>query len=142
MMFAERLTKEDEELISRAYKAVSDVTTKEFGNLVVAHVGAALMTGIGNIYTGVNMECKCDIGSCAEHDAIAEMIKHDEHDIKKIVAVDRHNVIVPPCGRCRELIYQVTHNHKVEIIVAKGKKVSLGKLLPKIWEETYYKKHQ
>jgi cytidine deaminase len=133
------LTKSDKEIISRAYDTVKGVTEREFGNVVVAHVGAALITGKGKIFTGVNMECKCDIGSCAEHHAIALMIRNNEHDIKTIVAVDRNGNIVPPCGRCRELIYQVTHNHDVEIIVQNNKKVKLKELLPKIWEETYYK---
>ena len=134
------INKTDHELIKRAGSTVSRVHTKEFGNVIAAHVGAALLTRKGNIYTGVNMECKCDIGSCAEHHAIAEMIKHDEHDIKCIVAVDMHGYIVPPCGRCRELMYQVTHDSSLEIIVQKDKKVTLKQLLPKIWEETYYKK--
>jgi cytidine deaminase len=132
------LTKKDDELIKKAYETIKLVKDTQFGNVIVAHVAAALRTSKGNIYTGVNMECKCDIGSCAEHHAIAEMIKHNEHDIKTIVAVNRLGKIVPPCGRCRELIYQVTHNHKVEIIVPKKKKLLLRNLLPKIWEETYY----
>ena len=133
------LSKSEKELIEKARSAVMGVADKEFGNVVVAHVGAALLTAKGNIYTGINIEAKCDIGSCAEHQAIAEMIKHGEHDIRTIVAIDMHGKIVPPCGRCRELIYQVTHNHKVEIIVPGNKKMVLGKLLPKIWEETMYK---
>jgi len=133
------LSKTDKELIKKAYDTVKHVSEREFGNVVVAHVGVALRTKKGNIYTGVNMECKCDIGSCAEHHAIALMIKNNEHDIDIIVAVDRNGNIVPPCGRCRELIYQVTHNHDVNIIVLHSKKVTLKQLLPKIWEETYYK---
>jgi cytidine deaminase len=134
------LSKSDIELIKKAFDTVNAVSEREFGNAVVAHVAAAILTKKGNIYTGVNMECKCDIGSCAEHHAIAEMIKHNEHAIKTVVAVDRKGNIVPPCGRCRELIYQVTHDHDVEIIVPEKKKLKLKDLLPKIWEETYYNK--
>jgi len=45
------------------------------------HVGAALMTRDGNIYTGVAITCTCQIGFCAEHSAIAEMLKNNETEI-------------------------------------------------------------
>ncbi len=41
------------------------------------HVGAAIMTDTGNIYTGVAITCTCQIGFCAEHSAIAEMLKNN-----------------------------------------------------------------
>jgi cytidine deaminase len=47
------------------------------------------------------------MGFCAEHSAIAAMVTHGEHIIKKIVAVDKDGMPIPPCGRCREFMNQI-----------------------------------
>ncbi|MDZ7686669.1 MAG: hypothetical protein U5O39_18265 [Gammaproteobacteria bacterium] len=58
-----------------------------------AAVGAALRTVDGNIYTGVCMHLSCGIGFCAEHSAVAEMLKHRETRIETIVAVNRDGIV-------------------------------------------------
>src|SRR5262245_29793038 len=70
-------------------------------------VAAALQTAAGNVYTGVCIDTQCGLGFCAEHAAIAEMLKARESAIAMIVAVTSGGAIIPPCGRCRELIRQV-----------------------------------
>ena len=63
------------------------------------------------------MHTDCDLGFCAEHSAIANMILNGEYIIKKIVAVHKDK-IYPPCGRCRELMYQLNReNREAEIIL-------------------------
>ena len=69
--------------------------------LTAGSVSAALLTQSGNIYSGICLDMACGIGFCAEHAAIADMLKAHETVIKSIVAV-RADGIVPPCGRCRE----------------------------------------
>lgn len=97
------------------------------------HVGAALMTDKGNIYTGVAITCAGQIGFCAEHSAIAEMLKHNENRIVKIVATNS-NVPVPPCGRCREFIRMVNKdNMEAEVMVSESEVVKLKDLLPYAW---------
>ena len=98
-----------------------------------AVVGAALRTKAGNIFTGVSLELACGIGFCAEHSAVAEMLKHRETHIEAVVAVSPAGVI-PPCGRCRELMAQVDRrNLDTEVIVSAGKAVALRTLLPMRW---------
>ena len=97
------------------------------------HVGAALMTDKGNIYSGVAITCTCQIGFCAEHSAISEMLKNNENRIVKIVAVNS-NTVVPPCGRCREFIRMVNEeNMDTEVMVSEEKVVKLNELLPYAW---------
>lgn len=56
------------------------------------------------------------MGFCAEHVAIAAIITAGESRIAKIVAVCDGKGIVSPCGRCRELMYQINHdNLKTEV---------------------------
>jgi len=101
---------------------------------VVGDVGCALITDKGNVYLGVCMDVSCGMGFCAEHSAIAAMVTNGEHKIKKIVAVTKDGII-PPCGRCRELMSQVHEdNLKADVIVGKNETVRLKELLPLSWD--------
>ncbi len=119
--------------VARFRRATDEVT---FG-----HVGAALLTDKGNVYTGVSVDAWCGLGFCAEPSAISSMLANGEHRIKKIVAVNsRNGAILPPCGRCREFIYQVTSDKSVKVILTEGREVPLGKLLPEQWQEKAFKR--
>jgi cytidine deaminase len=101
-------------------------------------VGAALLTKKGNVYTGVCIDCACGIGFCAEHSAIAEMLKHQESEIVMLVAINDRKEIGPPCGRCRELIYQVNKaNAATKIILGQDETITLKELLPHHWLDVW-----
>lgn len=96
-------------------------------------VAAALRTAAGNVYTGISLDMACGIGFCAEHSAIAEMLKQREWRISEIVAVNAQGIL-PPCGRCRELMLQVSPaNAHTLVAIAAGKSVPLHELLPHHW---------
>ena len=60
--------------------------------------------------------------------------KAGESEIEAIVAVCDGEV-VPPCGRCRELIRQVNKsNARTRILVARGRTAFLSELLPFEWQ--------
>ena len=77
------------------------------GDCTSGDVAAALVTGSGTLYTGVCIDLECGIGFCAEHAAVAEMLKVRESVVRMIVAVNCEGTVLPPCGRCRELLWQV-----------------------------------
>ena len=102
-------------------------------------VGAAILTASGSIYTGVCIDLACGLGFCAEAAAIAEMLKHRETHILSVVAVAEDGTILPPCGRCREMIAQVNPANLDAQILLEGERVlPLKTLLPEHWIE--YKK--
>ena len=117
------------------YNKAKELTGKKELNKSIsyAHVGSAILTDKGNVYTGVCIVADCGIGFCAEHAAIAEMIKNNESRILKIVATDQ-NGPVPPCGRCRELIKQLNiDNLNTQIMINNNEIYSLRELLPHTW---------
>jgi cytidine deaminase len=121
-------------LIDMAMPLRGDVIRTE--SLRTGGVSAALETEDGQIITGVCIDAACGIGFCAEHAAIAELAKTKSMRIKRIVAVNRDGKIVAPCGRCRELIYQVdSGNVDTRVIFAADNDVALGQLLPVRWQE-------
>lgn len=121
-----------QDLINEAYKITG--VYKPSKNCTSGEVGAVLVTRGGNMYTGVCIDCACGIGFCAEHSAIAEMLKHRESEIEMLVAVNVKGEIAPPCGRCRELIYQINKaNARTKIILNQNETITLKELLPYHW---------
>ncbi|MFO7941031.1 MAG: cytidine deaminase [Bacillota bacterium] len=96
-------------------------------------VGAAVRTSAGNVYTGISLEMACGIGFCAEHSAIAEMLKNRETKIEAMVAVSPDGVI-PPCGRCRELVLQVDPENAATLVgTGNEETMRMSDLLPRRW---------
>jgi cytidine deaminase len=121
----------DDDLIEAASRLAGEFRTS--ADCVAGGVAAALLTRSGNLYTGICVDTACSLGACAEYSAIAEMLKARELEIAAIVAVHGAQV-VPPCGRCRELIRQVADaNSRTRIIVAPGRVAFLSELLPFQW---------
>ena len=124
----------DNELIEKAKQAARFHKTSE--DVVIGEVGCALVTDKDNIYIGASIDASCGIGFCAEHSAIASMVTNGEYRIKKIVAVSGDGAVLPPCGRCRELMYQINEdNWNTEIIVGETRVVKLKDLLPEPWQK-------
>jgi cytidine deaminase len=121
-----------EALIQAAMAVVGEFASSP--DCTVGGVAAALETTSGSVYTGICIDTECSLGFCAEHSAIAEMLKARESEIKMIVAVMADGSILPPCGRCRELIWQVnTQNAATAVIVGHDRAVPLSELLPFRW---------
>lgn len=119
-----------------ALQTINPIKLKKNGES--GHVGCALETTNGNIFTGVCIDVPCSIGICAEQVAISEMLKNRETKIKKIIAVYKDGSVLPPCGRCRELISQLDlHNENTIVAVDKDKNVSLKVLLPERWDKKW-----
>ena len=124
----------DAELIRKAKKVVHLHKASE--HVKLGEVGCALISGKGKVYVGVSIDAACGIGFCAEHSAIASMVTNGEYQIKRIVAVLADGRILPPCGRCRELMYQVDEkNLDTDVIIGKNRTVKLRKLLPEPWQK-------
>jgi cytidine deaminase len=124
----------NEELIEKARLLVKP---KEMRNgFTTADCGCALITDKDNVYVGVSIDTPSSMGFCAEHNAIAAMVTNQEYKIKKIVAVLEDGTVLPPCGRCREFMYQIDkENLKTEVIIKKDKILKLKELLPYPWDE-------
>lgn len=112
-------------------------------NVAFGSVAAAILSQSGAVYTGICLDTACSLGFCAEHAAVAEMLKHGEYQIRACVAVNRLGQAIPPCGRCRELLSQLSQdNLNAEIEISNGQILSLEQLLPFDWKTTQRLKPQ
>ncbi|MBD2862168.1 cytidine/deoxycytidylate deaminase family protein [Paenibacillus oceani] len=123
------LTQSDHELIASAL----EVLEKNFDDGVYNHtVGGAIRCKNGNIYLGVN--CDGIHGSCAEYIAIGAAITAGEREFDTIVATHDKalNGLLPPCGNCRQMLFNYCPDVKVILNDEHGTpvKVDVQDLLP------------
>jgi cytidine deaminase len=120
------------ELIAAARAVAGKFQTSD--DCIAGGVAAAIRSQSGRVYTGICIDTACSMGFCAEHAAIAEMLKARESMIEMAVAVGADGNILAPCGRCREFMWQIdSRNHAARIIVGLDQIVSLHELLPQPW---------
>jgi cytidine deaminase len=94
-------------------------------------VAAAILAASGAVYTGICVDTPCGMGFCAEHSAVAEMLKARESEISMVVAVNHKGRVFSPCGRCRELMWQVdARNADAIVVLPAGRTATLRELLP------------
>lgn len=124
-----------EALIAEARALAGAFPLSGFKNNVAANVACALVTDSGALHTGVDLVLACGIGFCAEHAAIASMLKTRETRVDMIVAVSDRGTVLPPCGRCRELLAQVDVQNiaNTRILVSETGFKTLCDLLPDRW---------
>ncbi len=100
-------------------------------------VACALLSSNGNLYLGVCIDISSGIGFCAEHSAIAAMLTAGESRIAKIVAISSDGKVLPPCGRCREFMFEIdtTNLTLTDVILGENNVVKLHELLPHPYTE-------
>jgi len=103
----------------------------------LGYAATALVTEKNKIYTGISFSGVCGLGFCAEVGAILEMLKNNETKIKKIITVSNDSKLMPPCGRCRELMFQINRKNLNTEIILKDKIIKLKNLLPERWQELW-----
>ena len=125
------LTKDDKLLIQRAENLWKEKYASKKHS-----VSAVLVTKKGNIFEGMSMEDN-QSGICAERTAFFKMMP-EEREIKIIVAFYK-NKVIPPCGICREIMYNMSTKNlqNTWVIVSNRQKVKLKDLFPFPWKEAF-----
>lgn len=119
------------DLIERARAVLGEFHPSE--GTAAGSAAAAILTAGGRVYTGICVDAACGLGFCAEQAAAAEMLKARESQVALVVAVTAAGVIAP-CGRCRELLWQLdARNRSAGVVLGPDRVVRLADLLPEPW---------
>lgn len=103
----------EDRLIAAADRA-RDISVAPFSNF---HVGAAVETEGGKIYIGCNIEsASYGLTVCAERVAIWKALSEGERRFKRLAIVADTEMLTPPCGTCRQIIWEFCRD--AEIILA------------------------
>lgn len=129
---------ETNELIEIAKRA-RNCSLAPFSNFLV---GAALRTEAGKIYTGCNIEsASYGLTVCAERVAIWKALSECERDFTDLVIVVDTDQLTPPCGTCRQIIWEYTKHARITLANLKGlsEVVDIRELLPKAFDARFLK---
>lgn len=104
-------------------------------------VGAALLSADGRVFTGCNVENSTyGLSMCAERVAIFKAISEGVSEISRVAVVTAHEHIAPPCGCCRQMIWEFSGD-KTEVILANlsgdVRRYGIRDLLPEAFDARY-----
>lgn len=101
-------------------------------------VGAALRIGTGEIVTGCNIEnASYGLSMCAERVAVFKAVSEGLGGFDAIVVVTDADQPTPPCGPCRQILWELCGNLTVHLVTLKGRSrtLRLRELLPHPFDE-------
>jgi cytidine deaminase len=104
----------DAELIERATEARL-AAHAPYSNF---EVGAALLSADGRVFTGCNIENSAyGLSMCAERVAIFKAVSEGANEFTKVAVVTDSESLTPPCGCCRQMIWEFA-SERTEVILA------------------------
>jgi cytidine deaminase len=128
----------EQELVEAATK----VRENSYAPFSKFKVGAALETEDGEIIVGSNVEsASYGLTVCAERVAVWNAISQGRRKITKIAVVADTEDLTPPCGVCRQIIWEFGGDIPVIFANLHGKveTVQMKELLPRAFDTKFLK---
>jgi cytidine deaminase len=123
-------------------RSATDVRENAFAPYSDFRVGAAVESESGTIYTGCNVEsASYGLTVCAERVAIWKGISRGEKKFGRIAVVVDTEELTPPCGVCRQIIWEFCGDVPVILSNLQGKTetIQMGELLPRAFDSKFLK---
>jgi cytidine deaminase len=129
----------ESELIHAAWEARRRARA-EFSHF---QVGAAIEAETGTVYGGCNIEnATYGLTVCAERVALWKALSEGENRFVRIAVVADSESLTPPCGACRQILWEFCGD--VEILLAnlqgKTETLRLASLLPRAFDASFLEK--
>lgn len=101
----------------------------------VGKVASVIMDEDRQFYIGLSLEIPCGLGFCAEQSAISALISTGKSKVLKVVTI-KDGELIPPCGRCRELISQINDsNLYTKFFLSNNRVLTLSELSGELWDK-------
>ncbi len=126
----------DRELIETATNA-RNCALAQYSNFCV---GAALEAEEGRVFTGCNVESAAyEMTMCAERVAIWKALSEGARKFTRIVVVADTERLTPPCGACRQLIWEFCGDIPVILANLRGdtETLQMAELLPRPFDAKF-----
>ena len=120
----------------------NEVRERAFAPYSNFKVGAAVETVEGEIFVGCNIEsASYGLTVCAERVAIWKAVSEGRMNFKTIAVVVDTEELTPPCGVCRQIIWEFCHDIPVILANLKGKSevIQMRELLPRAFDTKFLK---
>jgi cytidine deaminase len=122
--------------------AASEVRKRAFAPYSNFLVGAAFETADGEIVTGCNVEsASYGLTVCAERAAICKAVSEGKMTFTKLAVVVDTDVLTPPCGACRQVIWEFCGDIPVILANLSGRSeiIQMKDLLPRAFDTNFLK---
>jgi cytidine deaminase len=108
-------------------------------------VGAALETARGKVITGCNIENSTyGLTVCAERVAVWKALSEGQDRFRRIAVVADSDVLTPPCGPCRQILWEFCGD--IEVVLANlggsRKTYRLSELFPLPFDNRFLNKEK
>lgn len=103
-------------------------------------VGAAIEATDGTIYTGCNVEnATYGLTLCAERVAVFKAISEGARKFTRIAVAADTDVLTPPCGACRQVLWEFCGNAELILLNLHGKSETfrLRDLFPRPFDASF-----
>lgn len=103
-------------------------------------VGAAVRAKSGQIFTGCNVENSTyGLTLCAERVAIFKAMSEGERGFNAVAVVTDTDSLTPPCGACRQILWEFCGDAEVVLANLKGKIEvhRMSALFPKPFDQSF-----
>ena len=103
-------------------------------------VGAAIEDCDGRIHTGCNIEnATYGLTICAERVAVFKAISEGVRAFRRIAVAADTDVLTPPCGACRQILWEFCGDLEIVLVNPRGKTESyqLKELFPKPFDVSF-----
>ncbi|HEU4871025.1 MAG TPA: cytidine deaminase [Pyrinomonadaceae bacterium] len=130
---------EDFESLIEAAKHARLQSVAPFSNFLV---GAAVRAASGKVYTGCNIEsASYGLTVCAERIAIWKALSEGERNFTELAIVADTETLTPPCGTCRQIIWEFARNATIVFANLNGAsdKLRIVDLLPRAFDARFLK---
>ena len=134
------MSEEDSQSLIAAAQRARLQSVAPFSNFLV---GAAVKTANGKIYTGCNIEsASYGLTVCAERVAIWKALSEGERHFTELAVVADTESLTPPCGTCRQIIWEFAKSASILLANLKGESETLhiSDLLPRAFDARFLKK--
>jgi cytidine deaminase len=89
-------------------------------------VGAAIEDAAGRIHTGCNVEnATYGLTMCAERVAVFKAISEGVREFKRVAVAADTDTLTPPCGACRQILWEFCGDIDLTLVNPRGKTESL-----------------
>lgn len=126
-------------------EAASAVRENSYAPYSKFRVGAAVETKDGKIYSGCNIEsASYGLTVCGERVAIWKAVSEGEHEFRQIAVVVDTEELTPPCGVCRQILWEFCGNVPVTLANLSGKSetVMMEDLLPRAFGRRFLEQNK
>ncbi|HLX45598.1 MAG TPA: cytidine deaminase [Bryobacteraceae bacterium] len=103
-------------------------------------VGAAVEDSSGRIYAGCNIEnATYGLTVCAERVAIFKAISEGAREFRRIAVAADTDTLTPPCGACRQILWEFCGDIEVILTNPRGayESLRLAELFPRPFDASF-----